>query len=159
MQYDIYTRYIGGAMATVESILKIKGKEVFSISQDATILDALKLMADKDIGAVLIMEGEKLLGIFTERDYARRISLKGNDDSTPIKEIMTKQVYCVTPEQTAEACMAQMVDKHFRHLPVVKNGKVVGVISINDVVKTVVSNKEALIAGLENYLMGMDLKQ
>jgi len=146
-------------MATVESILKIKGKEVFSISQDATILDALKLMADKDIGAVLIMEGEKLLGIFTERDYARRISLKGNDDSTPIKEIMTKQVYCVTPEQTAEACMAQMVDKHFRHLPVVKNGKVVGVISINDVVKTVVSNKEALIAGLENYLMGMDLKQ
>ena len=146
-------------MATVESILKIKGKEVFSISQDATILDALKLMADKDVGAVLVMEGEKLLGIFTERDYARRISLKGNNDSTPIKEIMTKQVYCVTPEQTAEACMAQMVDKHFRHLPVIKDGKVVGVISINDVVKTVVSNKEALIAGLENYLIGMDLKQ
>ena len=146
-------------MATVDSILKDKGSEVFSVSPQDMILDALKLMADKDIGAVLVMEGGKLMGIFTERDYARRISLKGNSDSTPIKDVMTKQVYCISPDQSAEACMAQMVDKHFRHLPVVKGDKVIGVISINDVVKTVVRDKESLIAGLENLMMGTDLKQ
>ncbi len=146
-------------MATVDSILMIKGKDVFTVSPQDTILDALKLMADKDIGAVLVMEGQKLIGIFTERDYARRISLKGNSDSTPIKDVMTKQVYCISPDQSAEACMAQMVDKHFRHLPVVKGDKVIGVISINDVVKTVVRDKESLIAGLENLMMGTDLKQ
>jgi len=146
-------------MATVDSILKNKGSDVFSVSPQDMILDALKLMADKDIGAVLVMEGGKLLGIFTERDYARRISLKGNSDSTPIKDVMTKQVYCISPDQSAEACMAQMVDKHFRHLPVVKGGTVIGVISINDVVKTVVRDKESLIAGLENLMMGTDLKQ
>ena len=146
-------------MATVDSILKDKGSDVFSVSPQDMILDALKLMADKDIGAVLVMEGGKLMGIFTERDYARRISLKGNSDSTPIKDVMTKQVYCISPDQSAEACMAQMVDKHFRHLPVVKGDKVIGVISINDVVKTVVRDKESLIAGLENLMMGTDLKQ
>ena len=146
-------------MATVDSILKDKGSEVFSVSPQDMILDALKLMADKDIGAVLVLEGGKLMGIFTERDYARRISLKGNSDSTPIKDVMTKQVYCISPDQSAEACMAQMVDKHFRHLPVVKGEKVIGVISINDVVKTVVRDKESLIAGLENLMMGTDLKQ
>ena len=146
-------------MATVDSILKNKGSDVFTVSPQDTVLDALKLMADKDIGAVLVMESEKLIGIFTERDYARRISLKGNSDSTPIKDVMTRQVYCISPDQSAEACMAQMVDKHFRHLPVVKDDKVIGVISINDVVKTVVRDKESLIAGLENLMMGTDLKQ
>jgi len=146
-------------MATVEAILQTKGKEVFSVSPDQTILDALKLMADKDIGAVLVMQGDKLQGIFSERDYARSGDLKGNPVTTPVKEVMTKQVYYISPDQTAEACMAQMVDKHFRHLPVVKDGKVVGVLSINDVVKTVIKDKESLIAGLENYMLGMDFKQ
>jgi CBS domain-containing protein len=146
-------------MATVEQILKEKGKEIYSISTEATILDALKLMADKDIGAVLVMDGDKLRGIYTERDYARRGTIKGNKESTPITDVMTKQVYFVSPDQSTEACMAQMVDKHFRHLPVVKNGKVAGVISINDVVKAVVSDKEILIAGLENYMLGADFKQ
>lgn len=146
-------------MATVESILKIKGKEVFSVSPECTIIDALKLMAEKDIGAVLIMDGEKLQGIFTERDYARRGTLQGNPVTTPIQDVMTRQVYYISPDQSAEACMAQMIDKHFRHLPVVKEGKVIGVVSIYDVVKTVVSDKQSLIIGLENYMLGMEIKQ
>lgn len=146
-------------MATVDSILKTKGKEVFSISPDKTIVDALKLMADKDIGAVLVMDGNKLQGIFTERDYARRGTLQGNPVTTPIKDVMTRQVYYISPDQSAEACMAQMIDKHFRHLPVVKEGKVIGIVSIYDVVKTVVSDNQSLIAGLENFMMGMDLQQ
>lgn len=144
-------------MATVESMLNDKGKVIFALTPDKTIQDALKLMADKDVGAVLIMEGEKLLGIFTERDYARKGTLQGNPVTTPLKDVMTRQVYFVGPDQSAETCMAQMVDKHFRHLPVVKDNKVIGVISINDVIKTVVSDKEALIAGIENFRMGMEL--
>lgn len=146
-------------MATVESMLNTKGKTIFSVSPETTILDALKLMADKDIGALLVMEGEKLLGIFTERDYARRGILKGKTETTLVKDVMTSQVYCVAPDQSAEACMAKMVDKHFRHLPVVKDGKVVGVVSINDVVRTVVSDKETLVVGMENFIMSMDLMQ
>lgn len=146
-------------MATIESILQEKGKAVYFVTPENTVLDALQLMADKDIGAVLVMDGEKLLGIFTERDYSRRITLRGNTDATLVKEVMTSPVYFIHPDQSAEACMAQMVDKHFRHLPVVEGQKVVGVVSIYDVVKTVVSDKQTLIAGLENFVMGMALKQ
>jgi CBS domain-containing protein len=146
-------------MATVESILKTKGKEVFYVTPKNTIIDALKIMADKDIGAVLVMDGDKLQGIFTERDNARRGTLLGNPVTTPIKDVMTRQVYYISPDQSAEACMAQMIDKHFRHLPVVKAGKVIGIVSIYDVVKTVVSDNQSLIAGLENFMMGMDLQQ
>lgn len=146
-------------MATVESMLNTKGKVIYSVSPETTILDALKLMADKDIGALLVMEGEKLQGIFTERDYARRGILKDKSESTPVKELMTSQVYCASPDQSAEACMAKMVENHFRHLPVVKDGKVVGVVSINDVVRTVVSDKETLVVGMENFIMSMDLMQ
>lgn len=144
-------------MATVESMLDEKGKVIYSLSPDKTIQDALQMMADKDVGAVLIMEGEKLLGIFTERDYARKGALKGNPVTTPLKDVMTRQVYFVSPDQSAETCMAQMIDKHFRHLPVIKDGKVVGVISITDVVKTVISDKETLIAGMDNFRVGMEL--
>lgn len=146
-------------MATVEVMLNEKGKVIYSLSPDKTIQDALKLMAGKDVGAVLIMEGEKLQGIFTERDYARKGTLRGNPETTPLKDVMTRQVYFVDPDQSAEACMAQMVDKNFRHLPVVKDGKVVGVISITDVVKTVISDKETLIAGMDNFRVGMELMQ
>lgn len=144
-------------MATVESMLDEKGKVIYSLQPDKTIQDALKLMADKDVGAVLIMEGEKLFGIFTERDYARKGTLKGNPVTTPLKDVMTRQVYFVSPDQSAETCMAQMIDKHFRHLPVLKDGKVIGVISITDVVKTVISDKETLIAGMDNFRVGMEL--
>jgi CBS domain-containing protein len=146
-------------MATVDSILKEKGKAVYSIKPDQTILDALKLMADKNIGAVLVMEGDKLLGIFTDRDNARRGILAGNPVSLAIKEVMTREVYCVKPDQSAEECMAQMVDKHFRHLPVVKDSKVIGVVSVIDVVKTVLSDKQSLIDGIENYLLGQAHEQ
>jgi CBS domain-containing protein len=147
------------AMATVESILKNKGHTVHSVHPDATILEALKLMKTKDIGAVMVMDGEKVMGIFSERDYARRGTLMGNPVTTPIKDVMTHKVYYVSPDQSAEACMAQMTDKRFRHLPVVKDSKVVGVISIGDVVKTLLHDKEILIKGLENFMLGRDLKQ
>lgn len=146
-------------MATVETILKNKGHSVFSVTPQATILEALKLMSIKQVGAVLVMDGDKVEGIFSERDYARRGTLVGNPESTLVKEVMTQKVYYVSPEQSAETCMAQMTDKHIRHLPVVKNSKVVGVISIGDVVKTVLKDKDELIIGLENYMVGLDFKQ
>jgi CBS domain-containing protein len=145
-------------MATVESILKNKGHAVFSVKPEATILDALKLMSEKQIGAVMVMEGDIVKGIFSERDYARRGTLLGNPVTTPIKDVMTQKVYYVSPEQSAETCMAQMSDKRIRHLPVVKDKKVVGVISIGDVVKTLLQDKDALIKGLENYMLGQEIK-
>jgi CBS domain-containing protein len=141
-------------MATVDSILQEKGKQVFSVTPDTTIVECLKLMAEKKIGSVLVMEGEKVLGIFSERDYARRGILQGNDEHTPVKKMMTDKVYYVSPDQSVETCMAQMSDKHIRHLPVVQHNKVVGVISIGDVVTSLLQDRESLIKGLENYILG-----
>jgi CBS domain-containing protein len=145
-------------MATVESILINKGHAVYSVKPEATILDALKLMTEKQVGAVMVMEGDTVKGIFSERDYARRGTLLGNPVTTPVKDVMTSKVYYVSPEQSAETCMAQMSDKRIRHLPVVKDGKVVGVISIGDVVKTLLQDKDALIKGLENYMLGQEIQ-
>ena len=145
-------------MATVESILKNKGNAVYSVKPEATILDALKVMTEKQVGAVLVMDGDTVKGIFSERDYARRGTLLGNPVTTPVKDVMTSKVYYVSPEQSAETCMAQMSDKRIRHLPVVKDGKVVGVISIGDVVKTLLQDKDALIKGLENYMLGQEIQ-
>jgi CBS domain-containing protein len=146
-------------MATVATILETKGNAVYCVSPNNTILDALKLMAEKGIGAVLVMEGDKVHGIFSERDYARRGTLQGNPVTTPIKDVMTQKVFYVGPDQSAETCMAQMINKHIRHLPVVKKGKVIGVISIGDVVSAIIKDEKSLIAGLENYILGRDLKQ
>jgi CBS domain-containing protein len=143
-------------MAIVKQILQQKGYGVVSISPDATIMDALKLMDAKQVGAVLMMEHDRVVGIFSERDYARRVALKGRTNDAPLRDVMTKVVYYVGPDQTLEECMAQMTDKRIRHLPVVENGKVVGVISIGDVVKTIIENQQSLIEGLENYIMGRD---
>jgi len=140
-------------MATVASILKEKGNLVFSVSPETTIFDCLKLMAEKKIGSVLVMQDDNVVGIFSERDYARRGILQGNDEHTAVKNIMTDRVYYVSPDQSAQACMAQMSDKRIRHLPVVQNNKVVGVISIGDVVKSMLEDKETLIKGLENYIL------
>lgn len=145
-------------MATVESILENKGHAVYSVKPEATILDALKLMTEKQVGAVMVMDGDAVKGIFSERDYARRGTLLGNPVTTPVKDVMTSKVYYVSPEQSAETCMAQMSDKRIRHLPVVKDGKVVGVISIGDVVKTLLKDKDALIKGLENYMLGQEIQ-
>ena len=146
-------------MASVDTILKNKGHAIFALSPEATILEALKLMNEKEIGAVLVMEGEEVKGIFSERDYARRGTLVGNPISTPLKDVMTTRIFYVSPDQSAETCLAQMSDKHIRHLPVLKDKKVIGVISIGDIVKMVLKDKEELIRGLENYILGQDLQQ
>ena len=118
----------------------------------------LNLMSEKEVGAILVMEGETVKGIFSERDYARRGTLMGNPISTPLKDVMTTRIFYVSPEQSAETCMAQMSDKHIRHLPVLKNNKVVGVISIGDIVKNVLKDKDELIHGLENYILGQEIQ-
>ena len=145
-------------MATVASILENKGHNVYWVSPQATILDALKLMAEKNIGAVLVMDKDKVLGIFSERDYARRGILKGNSDSTPVEKVMTEKVFYVQPDQSVQTAMAQMSDKHIRHLPVLQKEKVVGVISISDVVTSMFMDKESLIKGLENFILGEEIK-
>ena len=146
-------------MATVKSILENKGHSVYALPPQATILEALKLMAEKEIGAVLVMEGETVKGIFSERDYARRGTLVGNPVTTPLRDVMTQRIFYVSPEQSAETCMAQMSDKHIRHLPVLKDNKVVGVISVGDIVKTVLKDKDATIQGLENFILGQELQR
>lgn len=118
-----------------------------------TVLDALKLMAERNIGAVLVMDGQRVAGIFSERDYARRGILKGNSESTPISQVMSPTVYFINLEQSLGICLALMTEKHIRHLPVVTDGKVVGIISIGDVVKAIIEEKQSTIAGLENFLV------
>ncbi len=146
-------------MATVADVLKEKGHKVYVVAPTDTILDALKLMADAQIGAVLVMEKENVVGIFSERDFARRGTLKGNSVTTPVKDVMTSGVYYVDPNRSIEACLAQMTDKHIRHLPVLKDGKLMGVISIGDVVKALITDQKELIQGLENFILGRQLQQ
>jgi CBS domain-containing protein len=127
---------------------------VFAVSPDDTIYDALLLMADRNVGAVLVMAGQDIRGIFSERDYARKVILLGKTSrTTPVREIMTTTVVCVDPAWTADQCMALMTDKHIRHLPVVEEGRVVGVISIGDAVRAVVDEQQFTIRALEQYLM------
>jgi CBS domain-containing protein len=117
------------------------------------VLDALKLLADKDVGAVLVMDGPRLVGIVSERDYARKVALKGKSSSdTPVSEIMTREVVFVTPARTNEDCMALMTEMRTRHLPVIDNGRVVGVLSIGDLVKDAISEQQFIIDQLEHYI-------
>ena len=140
-------------MKTVRDVLKQKGRDVWSIAPDATVYDALKLMADKNIGAVLVSEAGRPVGIFSERDYARQVILKGkNSKDTPVREVMTAKVVFVRPEQSIEECMALMTDKRFRHLPVLEEGQLAGILSIGDVVKAMISEKDFLIEQLANYI-------
>ncbi len=143
-------------MATVRQVLNQKSSDVYFVEPQDTILDALRLMAEKDIGAVLVMEDNQVKGIFSERDYARRTRLKGKTSDEPVRDVMTRTVYYISPDDSMEACMAQMTDKHIRHLPVVEHGYVIGVISIGDVVKAIISNQKSLIEGLQNYIMGTE---
>ena len=141
---------------TVKTILDAKGNQVFSVKPDTDVYTALQLMADKGIGAVLVMDDEGgVLGIMSERDYARKVVLKGKASiNTPVKEIMTKNVIFVEPSQPIEECMAVMVGKHVRHLPVLEDGKLAGIISIGDVVKALISEQKSLIEQLETYIRG-----
>jgi CBS domain-containing protein len=125
------------------------------MAPDATVYDALKLMADRNVGAVLVMDTDRLVGILSERDYARKVILHGKSSKdTSVREIMTQRVVYVRPEQTAEECMALMTDKRVRHLPVLEDDQVVGVISIGDVVKSIISEQEFIIEQLERYISG-----
>ncbi len=147
--------YFEGAepMKTVAQMLKGKPTGAISIGPDAAVVDALKILAEKDIGAVLVMEDTRLVGIISERDYARKVALMGKSSTdTPVSEIMTRQVVFVTPAQTNEECMALMTQKHIRHLPVIENDRVVGVLSIGDLVKDVISEQQFIISQLERYI-------
>ncbi|MBF8282176.1 MAG: inosine-5-monophosphate dehydrogenase [Anaerolineales bacterium] len=143
-------------MKTVKELLRNKGYHVWSIGPDATVYEALTLMAEKDVGALLVLDNAgQLVGILSERDYARKIVLKGKTSrETPVREIMTEKVVWVRPDQTIEECMALMTNKHIRHLPVMEEGRLLGVISIGDVVKDIISEQEFVIAQLENYITG-----
>ncbi len=142
-------------MKTVSDILNDKGHEVFSVSPGDSVFDSLKLMAEKEVGALLVMDGDKLVGIVTERDYARKIILEGKSSkSSTIEEVMTRHVLCASPERTVDECMALMTDKRARHLPVVDHKKVVGIVSIGDLVKAVISEQQVLIDQLQHYISG-----
>ncbi len=142
-------------MKTVKDLLKVKGYEIWAVAPDASVYDALKLMADKNTGAVLVIQDDNLVGILSERDYARRVIFKGKlPEDTPAWEIMTEKVLCVRPDQTVEECMALMTDKRVRHLPVLEGDQLIGVISIGDVVKAIISEREFMIEQLETYITG-----
>jgi CBS domain-containing protein len=139
----------------VKMILESKSPAVWSVAPENTVYEALALMAEKGIGAVLVMEGDHVAGIMSERDYARKVALKGKTaESTLVSEIMTKHVIYVDPTQPVEEIMALMVGKNIRHLPVLDDGKVVGIVSIGDVVRSLISEQQLLIEQLESYIRG-----
>jgi CBS domain-containing protein len=140
-------------MKTVQQLLESKRQNLISVAPSSTVLEALKVMAEKEIGAVVVINDGHLVGIFSERDYARKVVLQGKaSKDTPVREIMTEKVVCVRPEQTIEDCMGLMTDRRIRHLPVLEHKKVIGVISIGDVVKEMLSEKEFVIKQLESYI-------
>ena len=140
---------------TVRQLLDRKSSGVYSIRPDASVLEALETMAREDISSVLVLEGNDLKGIFTERDYARKVILRGrNSRDTVIRELMTTQLITIAPEHTIADCMNIMTDRHIRHLPVIDGGKVIGMISIGDVVKAIISDQQATINQLAGYIAG-----
>jgi CBS domain-containing protein len=143
-------------MKGVAQILRGKpSKTVHAIGPNDTVYDAVKKMAEHGIGGLLVMEGEKILGIVTERDYARKIALAGRTSKeTPVSVIMTTQVLCVGPQQTTEECMAIMTENRVRHLPVLDEGKLIGLVSIGDLVKDIISEQQFIIEQLEHYIAG-----
>ncbi len=142
-------------MGTVNEILNAKGRDVWSTPPDWMFFDALRLMAEKDVGALLVMEGAKLVGIVTERDYARKIVLAGKTSrDTPVRDVMTTRVLCARPDQTIEECMALMTDKRTRHLPILDHKHVVGLVSIGDLVKAIIREQKFVIEQLQQYISG-----
>lgn len=140
-------------MATVGQILRTKGDAVWSIGPEATVFEALQLLAEKNVGAVLVLNDGKLVGIFSERDYARSaVDHQKSAHDMQVKMLMSREVVSVTPDKTLDACMALMTNQRIRHLPVLEQDKVVGVISIGDVVKKVISMQRATIQEMENYI-------
>jgi CBS domain-containing protein len=141
------------AMKRVKDILIAKGNETFSITPDTSVYDAVHLLAEKEIGALLVMEGPLLVGIFSERDYARQIILKGrSSENTKVREIMTSKVLHATPENDTGECMTMMTDNRIRHLPIILDSQVVGVISIGDLVRSIIAEQESTIVDLKKYI-------
>lgn len=139
----------------VRDILKDKGTEIYSIRPEQTVYEAIAKMADLNIGALLVMEDNNLVGIISERDYRNKVILKGRTSkTTPVRDIMTENVYCVNPADSVEECLAIMTDRKFRHLPVMEQKRVAGVVSIGDLVKAVISRQEIEIKNLRHYITG-----
>ncbi len=142
-------------MVTVQHLLREKGSAVWSISPDATVFEAVEMMAEKGIGALLVMEGSRMVGIISERDYTRKIVLKDrHSKDTKVREIMTTNVFHVPPDESVDECMVLMAQHRFRHLPVVNGDRVVGMLSMRDIMNSVIAEKQLLIEQLENYIAG-----
>ncbi len=142
-------------MKLVKDILGTKGADIYSIRPEDSVFDALTMMSDKKIGALVVMEDGKLKGVISERDYARKVFLKGRSSpQTRVSEIMSSHVVCATPKQSAEECMALMTDKRVRHLPILDHNQIIGVVSIGDLVKAIISDQQFIIEQLEHYING-----
>lgn len=142
-------------MKTLQRVLEAKGNQVFSVGPDTTVFDALGEMSERDVGALIVMEDGKVVGIFSERDYARKIILAGKASrETSVREIMTSRVIYARPELSLEECLALMTDKRIRHLPVMRGDDLVGVVSIGDLVKGIIDDQRFLISQLESYVSG-----
>lgn len=142
-------------METVREVLNSKGHDVWTISPDASVFDALEVMANRGVGALIVLEKDAVAGIISERDYARSVELRGKSSrETPVREIMTRKVAYVRPENSIEEAMSLMTHKRIRHLPVIEGGRLIGVISIGDVVKAIISEQQFVIQQLETYITG-----
>ncbi len=142
-------------MEFVSQFLEKKGHDVWWVAPETTVFDALQLMANKKVGALLVLEEDSLVGVFSERDYARKVILKGKSSKdTPVRDIMSTKIVCVAPNQSTEECMSLMTEKRVRHLPVMDGEKLIGIISIGDVVKAVIADREDIIEQLEHYITG-----
>ncbi len=142
-------------MKLVQHLLDSKGRDVITVAADTSVLDAIKIMADRTVGSLLVMDGDELKGIVTERDYARKVIIKGrSSESTQVGEIMTADVCTATSQETVNQCMTVMSERKIRHLPVVDDGKVVGMISIGDLVQAIITDQQEEIEHLEHYISG-----
>jgi CBS domain-containing protein len=142
-------------VTTVRQLIDQKGGKIWSTNPDATVFDAVAKMDEKDIGSLVVMDGDEIVGVITERHYARNVVLKGKTSlATPVRDIMEKHVFIARPEQSVEQCMAVMTEKRVRHLPVVDGDKLVGIISIGDLVKSIIGDQKFMIGQLEHYIRG-----
>jgi CBS domain-containing protein len=142
-------------MKTVTDLLKAKPARLVTVKPEDSVLDAIKVLAANDVGAAIVMTGDRMAGIFSERDYTRKVILQGRSSSTTrVEEIMTSNVVCVTPRTRTRECMALMTEKNIRHLPVVEEGRVVGIISIRDIVSDIIADQDFTIEQLEHYISG-----
>ena len=141
-------------MKPVKLVLQDKGTDIWAIAPDASVFAAIELMSEKGVGSLLVLDAQKLIGIMSERDYTRKVILKGKSSKeTLVKAIMTSPVICTDAAQSLDVCMAMMTEKRIRHLPVLENGELIGIVSLGDLVRTIISEQESQIRGLESYIL------